>query len=124
MNGTLEVKKTDRAASRVKYVIPAVDIREEKDAYILEADMPGVNKDSLEITLEGSELTLVGHRSQSSVAGEVLLREQAQADYRRVFEVDPAIASQGIMANLVQGRLTLTLPKSERSKPRRIKVNG
>ena len=124
MTTTLETNAPERAAKREEYVLPAVNIREEKDAYILEADMPGVNKDGLEITLEGSELTLIGRRSHESTAGEVLLREQRQADYRRVFEVAPTINTSGISAHLSQGLLTLTLPKSEAVKPRRITVNG
>lgn len=124
MTTTLECKTPEPKASRVEYVLPAVNIREEKDAYVLEADMPGVNKDSLEITLEGSELTLVGHRLQDTAPGAALLKEQRRADYRRVFEIDPAINASGITAHISQGLLTLTLPKSEQVKPRKISVNG
>jgi HSP20 family protein len=123
MTTTLE-RKTPDPTTRVDYMLPAVNIREEKDAYVLEADLPGVNKDSLEILLEGSELTLIGHRAEDKPAGQVLLREQRQADYRRVFEIDPAIDTQGITAHMQQGLLTLTLPKSEDVKPRKIVVNG
>lgn len=123
MTTTLEHKTAD-TASRVDYMLPAVNIREEKDAYVLEADLPGVNKDTLEITLEGSELTLIGRRRAADTAGQVLLREQRQADYRRVFEIDPAINTQGITAQMQQGLLTLTLPKSELVKPRRITVHA
>ena len=124
MTTTLEQKAPQRATPRVEYVLPPVNIREEKDGYVLEADMPGVNKDSLEITLEDSELTLVGRRIQDPMSGDVLLREQRQADYRRVFEINPAINKAGITAQMSQGLLTLTLPKSEEVKPRKIRVNG
>lgn len=124
MTTTLECKTPERAAGRVEYVLPPVNIREEKDTYVLEADMPGVARDSLEITLEGSELTLVGRRTQASTPGEVLLQEQRRADYRRVFEINPAINASGITAHMSQGLLTLTLPKSEQVKPRKITVNN
>lgn len=124
MNNTLDRKHTEQASRRAEYVLPPVNIREEKDAYILEAEMPGVSKDSLEITLEGAELTLVGHRNHSNPSGEPLIQEQRVADYKRVFEVDPTIDGAGIVANMNQGVLTLTLPKSERVKPRKIVVNG
>ena len=52
--------------------------------------MPGVNKDGLEVTLEGNELTIVGHRSEA-VPGQVLFSECSKADFRRVFDMDPAI---------------------------------
>ncbi|MCU0788437.1 MAG: Hsp20/alpha crystallin family protein [Verrucomicrobia bacterium] len=124
MNTTYERKNPEQTSRRVEYVLPPVNIREEKDAYILEAEMPGVNKDSLEITLEGTELTLVGHRTQSPAPGEAWIKEQRQADFRRVFEVDPSIDGAGIKASMNQGLLILTLPKSERVKPRKIAVSG
>jgi HSP20 family protein len=113
-----------QTTSQKQYVLPPVNIREEKDAYVLEAEMPGVKKEALEITLEGSELTIIGRRAQPSTQGSELLREQRQADYRRVFEIDPAIDGAGITAKIHQGLLTVVLPKSEQIKPRKIAVNG
>ena len=124
MNATHEKQGGARETRRAEYVLPPVDIREQKDAYILEAEMPGVSKDSLEITLEGAELTLVGHRRLLPSPGEVLIQEQRPADYKRVFEVDPTIDGSGIRASMNQGVLTLTLPKSEQVKPRRIAVSS
>lgn len=108
---------------RQEYVLPEVNIFEEKDGYTLEAEMPGVNKDGLEILLEGNELTIVGHRQPAAIAGELIVRESQTADFRRVFELDPAIDTSHIVAKMNQGVLTLTLPKSEQVKPRKIAVN-
>lgn len=104
------------------YVTPDVNIYETEDGYALEAEMPGVNKDGLEITLEGHEITIVGRRTAEVVPGEVLFRERHGADYRRVFELDPAIDTSKISARMNQGVLFLTLPKSEAVKPRKITV--
>jgi|SRR3954453_22567053 HSP20 family protein len=106
-----------------EYVAPEVNIFETKDGYVLEAEMPGVNKEGLEITLEGNEITLTGHRGAEQVPGQVLFRERRLADYRRVFELDPAIDTSKISAKVDQGVLTLTLPKSEKVKPRKIRVD-
>ena len=57
------------------------------------------------------------------VPGEPLFRERVLTDYRRVFELDPAIDAGKIAAKMDQGLLTLTLPKSERVKPRKITVD-
>lgn len=111
----------ERAESR-NYVTPVVNIFETQDGYALEAEMPGVNKNGLEITLEGNEVTIVGHRQPEAVNGELLFGERSAADYRRSFELDPAIDTAKISARMEQGILVLTLPKSEQVKPRKIAV--
>ena len=124
---TTDLQKETRATNdrpvRQEFVAPEVNIYETKDGYVLEAEMPGVNKDGLEITLEGNEITIVGHRVDEPVNGETLFRESRQVDYRRVFELDPAIDTSKVSAKMEQGVLTLTLPKSERVKPRKIAVD-
>ena len=105
------------------YTVPGVSIFETKDAYVLEAEMPGVPREGLEVLLEGSELTLVGHRAPEKVEGQPLLRESYATDYRRTFELDPAIDTSKITAAIQQGLVTVTLPKAERVKPRRITVS-
>jgi len=111
------------APRNVEYVSPEVNIFEEKDGYVLEAEMPGVNKDGLEITLEGNEITILGHRNVEPLNGHPLMRESREADFRRVFELDPAIDTTKVSARMEQGLLRLTLPKSEQVKPRKIRVD-
>ena len=123
MKTTLENRPTNNQLSREEYVAPEVNIYETQDGYILQAEMPGVSKDGLEITLEGNEITITGRRNTDSVSGEVLFRERHPLDYRRVFELDPAIDTAKISAKMEQGVLTLTLPKSEKVKPRKITVD-
>ena len=108
---------------QTEYVAPEVNIFETKDGYVVEAEMPGVNKEGLEITVEGNELTIVGHRTLEPVNGQPLFRERRLADYRRTFELDPAIDTSKVMAKIDQGILTVTLPKSEKVKPRKIAVD-
>jgi len=110
------------ANNNVQYLVPAVDIVETRDAYILESDMPGVTKDDVEILLEANELTIVGRRSEQPTEAHYIYRESKPAQFRRVFELDPAIDVNKIDARVEQGVLTLTLPKSERVKPRKITV--
>lgn len=113
----------ERAQDR-NYVSPQVNIFETKDAYLLEADLPGVTKSGLEITLEGTTLTLVGRHSDEEFSGDVLYKETRGADYRRVFELDPSIDAAKINARLEDGVLYLELPKAEKVKPRKIKISG
>jgi HSP20 family protein len=115
--------KTTGSAQPAAFVVPEVNIFETQEGYVLEAEMPGVNKDGLEITIAGNEISIVGHRAAEAGNGEPLFRERTTAHFRRAFELDPAIDTGKINARMNQGVLTLTLPKSEEVKPRRITVN-
>jgi HSP20 family molecular chaperone IbpA len=94
-----------------------------KDGYVVEAEMPGVNKDGLEVTLERNEITLVGHRKNEVVSGTRLLRERNLADYRRVFELDPAIDTGKVFAKIEQGVLTSHCRSPSRSSRGRSRWN-
>jgi len=119
-NEDQQVRENGR--SERSYISPAVNIFETKDGFVLEAEMPGVNKDGLEITLDGSSLTLVGRRSDGSPQSEPLYQESKPAHFRRVFELDPALDTGKIDARMEQGVLKLYLPKTEKVKPRKITV--
>lgn len=124
MKSTIDQTKPAETVERSnsQFVAPEVNIFETKDGYILEAEMPGVGKEGLELTLEDNEIAIIGRRNREVPDGEPLLRERYSADYRRVFELDPAIDTSRIVAKVNQGILTLSLPKSERVKPRKIDV--
>jgi HSP20 family protein len=117
------LQRETRTDNTKEYVSPQVNIFETKDGYVLEAEMPGVNKESLEITLEGTEITITGNRQLEPLPGNPLFRESNEVDYRRVFELDPAIDTSKVSARMDQGVLRLSLPKSERVKPRKISVD-
>lgn len=118
---TQAVRPQPVAAERA-LVAPLVNIVENKDGYVLQAEMPGVNKEGLSINLEANVLTLEGRRHPQNGAGKLLYRESRGADYRRVFELDPDIDAARISARIEQGVLTVQLPKAEKVKPRKIAV--
>ena len=93
------------------------------DRYTLEVEMPGINKEGLEISIENNELTVLGHRSLPAVEGTLIHRESRPENYRRTFELDPSINGDKISAKIDQGVVTLTLPKAEHIKPRKITVS-
>ena len=96
---------------------------ENQDRYTLQVEMPGVNKEGLERWVENNELTIVGRRSLPSVAGTMIHRESRRENFRRAFELDPSIDAGKISAKIEQGLVTLTLPKAEQVKPRKITVS-
>jgi HSP20 family protein len=104
------------------YVIPPANIAATDNEYVVELEMPGVNKEGLEVTVEGNELTIVGRRQVDVPEGELCYCESPQADYQRVFELGPDVDTAKISAEMRQGVLTLRLPKSERAKPKQIEV--
>jgi len=107
---------------RVSFVTPLANILETPDGYILEAEMPGVTKDGVEVLVENGELTLIGHRATFETKGRELFRESRWSDYRRVFELDPSIDMEHVTAKIDQGVLKVHLPKSENVKPRKIEI--
>ncbi len=104
------------------FVMPPANISATDNEYLVEVDMPGVDKEGLEITVEGNELTIIGRLKSELPEGEACYCESPQADYRRVFELGPDVDTAGINAEMKQGVLRLRLPKSEKAKPKRIEV--
>lgn len=103
------------------FAVPSVDITETKDEFVLQADMPGVTKDSLDVLLEGSELTIVGRRP-STKTGQYLHRESTAAAFRRTFVLDPMIDGTRVRAQIDNGVVCVHLPKAEEVKPRKVTV--
>lgn len=117
------VANNGRQSSAEQFVAPVATVLENGDGYTLQVEMPGVNKEGLEMWVENNELTIIGRRSLPTVAGTILHRESRRENFRRTFELDPSIDSSKIAAKIEQGVVTLTLPKAEQVKPRKITVS-
>jgi HSP20 family protein len=121
--GAVTPQKEFADQRQVYYVTPPADVESTENAYIVRAEMPGVDKSNLEITVDKGELAIVGRRHIEPPPGEPVYLEIRRADFRRVYELDPAVDTTKITAHIDQGILTLTLPKAEAVKPRRITVD-
>ena len=113
-------KAAHQSTDNPAVVAPYVDIESTDTGYVLYAEMPGVSRDGIEISVEDGNLVLAGQRQPLSVSGEPLHRETRQLSYRRVYELDPSIDANKISARIEQGILSVNLPKAENLKPRRI----
>lgn len=122
MNTLTKPEPQQNGTAKVTYTTPLANIHETPDGYVLEAEMPGVTKDGLEVTVENGELVIVGRRAPVTEPGRSVYRESRMADYRRVFELDPSLDTARITAKIEQGVLKLHLPKAESVKPRKIAV--
>lgn len=117
-----ENRSTNGERQAEQFVAPAATVLENADGYTLEVEMPGVSKEGLEMWVENNELTILGRRTLPSVEGTLVHRESRGENFRRSFEIDPSIDAAKISAKIDQGVVTLTLPKAEQVKPRKIAV--
>ncbi len=122
MNTLIRQNDSD-SLQKEQFVAPSASVLEEGDGYVLQVEMPGVNKEGLEISIENNELTIIGRRSLPTVQGTLIHHESRRENYRRTFELDPSINSDKISAKVDQGVVTLTLPKAEHVRPRKISVS-
>jgi len=123
MNTTVRENRNGERAQREQFIAPVSSLLEDGDRYTLEVEMPGVNKEGLEISVENNELTILGRRSLPIVEGTLVHRESRPNNFRRTFELDPSIDTGKISAKIEQGVVTLTLPKAEQVRPRKIQVS-
>jgi len=105
------------------FITSIASVTEDGDAYQLKVEMPGVSKEGLEISVENNELSIIGRRTLPPIEGTIIHQESRPENFRRVFELDPSIDTGKIAARMDQGILTLTLPKAEQVKPRKITVS-
>jgi len=120
-----EVQQAGEPTKPERYFVPAVDIYESEDAVHLRAEMPGVDKDGVEINLENDTLTIKGFKSANGGNEErVLLREFETGHYLRRFTMAETIDQNKIEATMADGLLTLVLPKVEPARPRKIEVKS
>jgi len=105
-----------------RFLIPPVDIFEKDDGLIVVADLPGVDKENVDIRVDNGILTIQA-TVRRETRGEGLYNEFALLDYFRQFQISDRIDQEKIKAELKNGVLTITLQKAEKAKPRQIQVN-
>ncbi len=105
--------------------MPPVDIAETDDGLVLYAELPGLSKDDLEITLEDNVLTLRGERRfADEEARESYHRiERAYGAFHRSFHLPANVRSDGVQASFADGVLRIDVPKAEEAKPRKIEIS-
>ena len=118
-----EIEKKPEPVRSGPVYTPAVDVYEKEDAVLLRCDMPGVSDQHLNITVEDSVLTLEGDQEFCAPDGYTCLtREYDRGTFRRSFRLAEDIDQSKITARIKNGVLDLELPRSEKVKPRKIKI--
>jgi HSP20 family protein len=104
---------------------PLADIREADNAVVLALEMPGVGADDVEIELERRVLTIRGRGRVTRPEGYRRVHaEYSEGDYERAFTLSEDIDEAAIRASMLNGVLTLELPRAEAAKPKRIAVKA
>jgi HSP20 family protein len=103
---------------------PLVDVIETADDFQISAELPGVNKDDLSVTLEDGYLHISGKRTAPAIGenAQLLYAERAYGPFSRAIELPDAADTAHIEASFKEGVLSVRVPKSEKAKPREIAV--
>jgi len=105
--------------------MPSFDVKESPDAYQFRADLPGIVEADLEISLEGTRLTVAGKRDEEALKdGErIHLAERSHGRFSRTFTLPEDVEGDKVVAEFRNGVLTLMVPKRPEVRPRKISVH-
>lgn len=103
---------------------PRVDVAESENDFTVHAELPGLRKEDIQVTLEDNMLTITGERKDEDEQKDKQFyrRERAYGTFKRTFGLGTEVDADKIAATYKDGLLILTLPKSEAAKPRQIDV--
>lgn len=104
---------------------PAFDVYEEKDNFIVKAELPGMKKEDISVSLHEGNLIISGERKSEtkSEGTEVYRAERFFGKFQRAVSLPTMVAANNVKAEYKDGILTVTLPKAEEAKPKQIEVN-
>ena len=106
-----------------RLLTPLVDVYENADHIFVVTDVPGVDREAIDVRVEHDTLTIETNRKAvADESGPALAREYAGADYIRSFRIPAGIDGANVSAEVKNGTLTVRLPKSQASKPRKVPV--
>lgn len=104
---------------------PRYRVEENADAYVITAHVPGASAADVETIVDGEKLVVNARRAWTAPESWTPVhREIVGADHRLVLQLDRRVNRDAIQAKLTQGVLTLTLPKADELKPRKIEIAG
>ena len=124
MNSWLYPSRSWRPVQREWAQTPRTRIQEGESDYIIDLDLPGVNKDDLNIEIENQQLSISASRNMEPAEGYKTLRSELAetVEFRRSFQLGLEINVDDVKADFRDGVLTIRLPKSEKAMPRRIEI--
>jgi HSP20 family protein len=104
--------------------IPLADLSETDDAYVVEVDLPGVNRDQIDMQVQDRELVITGEIPESEQKGRRHRRSRRTGRFEFHTYLPGDVNADSVNAQLSDGVLTVAVPKSEKAKPRHIEIKG
>jgi len=104
---------------------PALDVREDKDNFIIRAELPGLKREEIDVLLQDGALVISGERKfeKAEESTEVHRQERYYGKFQRALTLPEPVAADKVKADYKDGVLTVTLPKTEEAKPKKIDVS-
>jgi HSP20 family protein len=104
---------------------PVVDVREDADNFVIRAELPGLKRDDISVSLQDGALVISGERTVEKVEDgvEVHRQERYYGKFQRALSLPAPVAADKIKAQYKDGVLTVTLPKAEEAKPKQIDIS-
>ena len=116
------------------FALPKVDMKEEKDAYTMQVDLPGMSEKDVNVELDHNVLTISSHHEESTEektdkaaekdAGKYLIRERHVSKFTRRFTLPDDVNSEHVSASFKNGVLTVSIPRKEIAAPKRIAITA
>ena len=103
---------------------PVIDVKENEKDFIIHAELPGLSKDDFKLTVEDNSLTLEGEKKveKEEKSDNSYRTERSYGAFKRVFRLTDSVDSKKIAADYTNGILSITVPKTEKAKPKQIEV--
>jgi HSP20 family protein len=114
-----------KTTASVKRAVPRLNVTESEKTYVVEAELPGVTKENVKISVDGKKVTLeaeVNHPTERKEGETIVFAERTVEKFSRSFTLAAEIDDERTIAKLENGILTLTLPKKEELRPKQILV--
>ncbi|MBQ9494168.1 MAG: Hsp20/alpha crystallin family protein [Treponema sp.] len=116
------------------FAMPKVDVKEEKDAYTMHMDLPGMSENDVNVELDHNVLTISSHHEESTEeksdkkakkdAGKYLIRERRVSEFTRRFTLPDDVNGEHVAASFKNGVLTVSIPRKELAAPKRIAITA
>lgn len=129
LNRAIDEAFTAKWPAEARVWVPAIDVVEKRDAYVVFADLPAVDAASVDVSFEQNVLTIRGSKRPAIDAGadgelRVFAAERVSGAFERAVRLPEFVDGDHISAGFADGLLTITIPKARAAQPRRVEINA